>query len=84
MTFIDTYTEYQFNFAINSNTGENDGGFILTSLAGVTDAIALDIAKAFNSQPWPTGVTNPMTVTRQDKAFTVYTTNLNATPPSFT
>ncbi|MFF7411672.1 hypothetical protein [Streptomyces lydicus] len=84
MTYIDAYTEYQFNFAINSDTGENDGGFILTSLAGVTDAIALGIAKAFNSQPWPTGVTNPMTVTKQDKNFTVYTTDLVAVPPSFT
>lgn len=84
MSSLNTVTEYQFNFSVNGPQGESDGGFILTSLAGVTDTIALGIAKAFNAQPWPTGVTNPMTVTKQDKVFTVYTTNLTASPPSFT
>jgi hypothetical protein len=80
---IDAATQYAFSFTINSETGENDGGFILTAAAGVTDDIALGIAKSFNSQPWPAGVVNPMSVIKQDMEFRVYTTNLSTTPPTF-
>ncbi|MFE9372241.1 hypothetical protein ACFYM2_21075 [Streptomyces sp. NPDC006711] len=83
MSSIDTLTEYQFNFTINSATGENDGGFLLTSLAGVTDEIALGIVAAFNAQPWPHGIVNPMSVTKQDLENRVYSTNMSAVPPSF-
>lgn len=83
MSSIDAVTEYAFNFSVSTDSGENDGGFTLTSLAGVTDEIALGIAAAFNAQPWPHGVTAPMTVTKQDKEFRVYSTNLTSVPPTF-
>ncbi|GHB55383.1 hypothetical protein GCM10010331_49010 [Streptomyces xanthochromogenes] len=84
MSSVNESTQYQFSFSISSETGENDGGFVLTAGAGVTDEIALGIAKAFNSQPWPAGVVNPMTVTKQDMEYRVYTTNLTLSPPTFT
>ncbi|MFG2722720.1 hypothetical protein ACGFW5_31140 [Streptomyces sp. NPDC048416] len=83
MSSVYESTEYQFTFTINSETGENDGGFTLTSAAGVTDEIALSIVQGFNAQPWPHGVINPMSVLKQDQENRVYSTNLNATPPSF-
>ncbi|MFJ2399865.1 hypothetical protein ACIOUE_01075 [Streptomyces xanthochromogenes] len=83
MSSVNTITEYQFSFTINSDSGENDGGFLLTSLAGVTDEIALGIVQSFNAQPWPHGVVNPMSVTKQDLENRVYSTNMNATPPDF-
>ncbi|MBX7464979.1 hypothetical protein [Streptomyces sp. NPDC057910] len=83
MSSMYTSTQYQFSFTINSPSGENDGGFTLTAAAGVTDEIALGIVAAFNAQPWPHGVVNPMSVLKQDQEDRVYTTNLNATPPNF-
>ncbi|MCT9092836.1 hypothetical protein N4G70_28785 [Streptomyces sp. ASQP_92] len=83
MSSIDAATQYAFSFTISSETGENDGGFILTAAAGVTDEIALGIAAAFNAQPWPAGVVNPMSVIKQDIEYRVYNTNLKSTPPLF-
>ncbi|PJM98137.1 hypothetical protein CG740_37270 [Streptomyces sp. CB01201] len=83
MSSVYETTEYQFSFTINAETGENDGGFTLTTAAGVNDEIALGIVAAFNAQPWPHGVVNPMSVLKQDLENRVYSTNLNATPPNF-
>lgn len=83
MSSIDAATQYAFSFTVSSEMGENDGGFILTAAAGVTDEIALGIAATFNAQPWPPGVVNPMSVIKQDIEYRVYNTNLTAVPHTF-
>jgi hypothetical protein len=79
-----TGTNYTFSMNVDSGTLSINGGFQMSTGADSNDALALEILQALKGVDWPTGVTNPVSVSKVVDTAVVYAPNLASTPPSFT
>lgn len=77
-------TNYNFTIDIEGTALGISGGFQMSTGSGSNDALALEILQALNGVSWPTGITNPVSVTKVTDTAVVYTADLTSTPPSFT
>lgn len=85
MSSESTDTVYSFTFSlIAPNQGGNSVSFSLSATqTGVTDAIALAIAEAFQNQAWPSGNMNQFDVGKGTITTTSYEGDISTSPGSF-
>lgn len=77
-------TRYMFSFSVAKGDNTDNGTLTLTSDTGVTDAVALSLAEAFNGLAWPAGTVAAAWVTKHDVTEVQSEGDLSATPHAFT
>lgn len=83
MSSTSSDTQYTIGFG-NAGQGFNFQGEIAFDTSLWTDAQAFAFFDAFNSLPWPSGVSNGSVIQKTQNSNTTWVTDLASSPPSFT
>lgn len=64
MSISDSLVKYSFNLSLLRGDNQDSNFPVYTSTCGMTDELAIALAKAFRDLPWPAGTSVQAYVTR--------------------